>query len=264
MSPATISMSKHDGAGNDFLIMVDLEDRVGLSEEEVRRLTDRHQGLGADGLIVLTGPSGGAEVTMVLRNADGSPAEISGNGLRCAAHEAVRAGIVAAGEFEVRTGAGLRRVFCEPSEGRGASTWADMGEVELLELDAARGHALINVGNPHLVILRASLDGLDLEAEGSELQATRRGGINVEWIAPGPPGRLAMAVYERGVGRTLACGSGSCASAVAARALGISGDEVVVENPGGPLGIRLEGMRARLEGEVRHIADLLVPLDRDG
>jgi diaminopimelate epimerase len=257
-----IGLSKHEAAGNDFLIMIDLHERVKLTDDEVRFLTDRHRGVGADGLIVVTGPSGGGDVTMSLRNQDGSPAEISGNGLRCVVHEVVRAGMVAAGEFSVMTGSGLRRVFCGEPEGRTAWTSADMGEVEIVSVDDAARRATLSVGNPHLVIVRDSLEGLDIAAEGARLQETRPGGINVEWISPAGEGRLALAVFERGVGPTLACGSGSCAAAVAARALDVSGDVVTIDNPGGPLEVSLEGNRATLSGPASVVADLTVSLER--
>ena len=109
---SAIGISKHEGAGNDFLLMVDLDDRVALRAEEVRWLTDRHLGIGADGVITITAGSGGGDITMRLANQDGSAAEISGNGLRCVVHEAVRSGLVAPGSFNVMTGAGLRRVHC--------------------------------------------------------------------------------------------------------------------------------------------------------
>jgi len=256
-----LAMSKHEGAGNDFLIMLDLEARVGLSDDEVRHLADRHHGIGADGVITVTEGSGGAEVTMELRNHDGSPAEISGNGLRCVAHEVVRAGVVAAGAFSVMTGAGLRRVSCADPDGISAWTTASMGTVEVTSLDRQASSATLNVGNPHLVLVRESLDGLDLEVEGEALQSTFPEGINVEWIAVTPDG-LELAVYERGAGVTLACGSGSVAAAVAARELGLSGDDVTVRNPGGPLVVHLEGFDATLSGEVTVVADLLVPLAR--
>jgi diaminopimelate epimerase len=256
-----LAMSKHEGAGNDFLIMLDLEDRVALTEDEVRRLADRHRGIGADGVITVTEGSGGSEVTMSLRNQDGSFAEISGNGLRCVAHEVVRAGIVAPGAFSVMTGAGLRRVSCVEPDGIRAWTEASMGTVSLVAIDREARSATISVGNPHLVLVRESLDGLDVEAEGAALQERFSGGVNVEWIAPVGDG-LVLAVYERGVGVTLACGSGSVAAALAARELGLSGDDVTVQNPGGPLQVHLDGFDATLSGEVTVIADLLVPLER--
>ncbi len=257
-----LAMSKHEGAGNDFLVMIDLDNRVQLTPDEARQLCDRHRGIGADGLITVTAGTGGGEVTMGLFNADGSVAEISGNGLRCMVHEVVRAGVVAPGEFTVMTGAGLRRVNCAEPDGIRAWVSADMGSLELLELDPQDRSAQVSVGNPHLVKVVDDLNGVDLDAEGAALQAVRPGGINVEWIAVGPDGSLDLKVFERGVGPTLACGSGSCAAALAARELGLIGDEVVVRNPGGDLEVALEGTVATLSGEVRIISDLLVPLER--
>jgi diaminopimelate epimerase len=258
----TIGISKHEGAGNDFLVMLDMEDRVRLTPAEVVWLADRHRGIGADGVITVTGPSGGGEVTMHLRNADGTEAEISGNGLRCLVHEVVRSGVVAEGSFSVMTGAGLRRVTCATPVGRRAATSADMGEIRIVDEDVAASQVVVDVGNPHVVVVASSLRDLDPLVEGAALQSMRPGGINVEWIVPTPDG-LDLIVFERGVGLTLACGSGSCAAAVAARHLGLSGDHVTVRNPGGDLVVDLVGDVATLSGDVAHIADIVVPLDRD-
>ena len=259
---SSIGISKHEGAGNDFLLMVDLEDRVQLTTDELRWLSDRHVGIGADGVITITAGVGGGDLTMRLANADGSPAEISGNGLRCVVHEAVRSGLVAPGAFNVMTGAGLRRVHCEEPEGRTAKTSASMGALSIVDLDVPGRRATVDVGNPHLVIVVDALRDIDAEAEGARLQAQRPGGINVEWIEVSGDGSLDLVVYERGVGPTLACGSGSCAAAATARALGLGGDSVEVRNPGGALEVRLEDQVAILSGMVSHIADLIVPLER--
>ena len=257
-----LAMSKHEGAGNDFLIMIDLDNRVQLTDDEVRLLADRHRGVGADGVITVTSGTHGGEVTMALRNADGSFAEISGNGLRCVVHEVVRSGVVAPGAFSVMTDAGLRRVSCSEPDGVRAWTSAAMGEPRIETLDRTQGQARVDVGNPHLVIVKDSLQGIDVLSDGEALQSKLPGGINVEWIAPQGDGRFELLVFERGVGPTLACGTGSCAAAAAARALELCGDHVVMENPGGDLEISFEGNEAILSGEVRVIADLIVPLER--
>ena len=179
---SSIGISKHEGAGNDFLLMVDLDDRVALTVDEVRWLADRHRGVGADGVITITAGSGGGDVTMRLANADGSPAEISGNGLRCVVHEAVRSGLVAPGGFNVMTGAGLRRVHCDDLNGRQAMASASMGKVRVADLDVTQRRGTADVGNPHLVIVVDDLASVDAESEGTRLQSVRPGGINVEWI----------------------------------------------------------------------------------
>ena len=260
---AKIGLSKHEGAGNDFLVMLDLEDRVELSSDEVRWLADRHRGLGADGVITVTGPSGGGEITMRLANQDGSPAEISGNGLRCLAQAAVRAGVVAEGRFSVMTGAGLREVSCELLDETHASCSAAMGACSILEIDLDARSATVDVGNPHLVMVVDDLDAIDVETDGAALQVRRPGGINVEWVTPGAAGALQMLVFERGVGPTLACGSGACAVAATARAFGIGGDVVEVTSPGGTLRVALDGDDAVLSGPVTVIADIVVNIERD-
>ena len=258
----SIGISKHEGAGNDVLLMVDLDDRVQLTEDEVRWLADRHTGVGADGVITITAGSNGGDITMRLANADGSPAEISGNGLRCVVHEAVRSGLVAPGSFNVMTGAGLRRVHCDELEGRHAMTSASMGAVSVVAIDAERRRGTVDVGNPHLVIVVGDLGAVDADAEGRLLQTERPGGINVEWIAVTADDTIDLVVYERGVGLTQACGSGSCAAAAVARSLGLVGDSVEVRNPGGSLRVALDGHEATLSGQVAHVADLIVPLER--
>ena len=258
----SIGISKHEGAGNDFLLMVDLDDRVRLTADEVRWLADRHLGVGADGVITITAGTHGGDITMRLANADGSPAEISGNGLRCVVHEAVRSGLVAPGSFNVMTGAGLRRVHCDELDGRHAMTAAAMGTVDVLAIDAEGRRGTVDVGNPHLVIVLDDLGSVDAEVEGRRLQAERPGGINVEWIAVSGEGTIDLVVYERGVGLTMACGSGSCAAAAVARSLKLVGDTVEVRNPGGALEVAFDGKVATLSGRVAHIADLIVPLER--
>ena len=235
-----IGLSKFDGAGNDFLIMLDLENRVQITPDEVIALTNRQSGIGADGFITVTGPSGGGDVTMSLLNQDGSFAEISGNGLRCVAHAVVRAGVVAAGSFWVMTGAGLRRVSCEDPVGSIAQTGASMGNpvIETLLIDSQQ--AYVSVGNPHLVCVVDDLGAIDVEREGESLQRVRDGGINVEFIQILNRHEMKLGVYERGVGPTLACGSGSVAATLASHAMALTDADVVVHNPGGTLGVRID------------------------
>ncbi len=271
MAPETLRLSKHEGAGNDFLVLVDPEDRVALSESEVRNLCDRRRGVGADGVIRITLGGGGAELTMELRNADGSVAETSGNGLRCLAQAAVEAGLVPGGRFGVATGGGPARVEYRAGE-PGAPGFA---EVELAGVRLVGGPSTssdglemqrADAGNPHLVVRCEDPATIDVPRVGAELAAGFAEGINVEFVALGPgDDELTMRVFERGVGETWACGSGSCAAAAVARFWGIVGERVRVRNPGGTLEVSLgatEGDPVRLGGPVRHVADVVV--DREG
>jgi len=117
------------------------------------------------------------------------------------------------------------------------------------------------VGNPHLVLLGTDLGGVDVARAGTAAQQAYPGGINLELVSPGPaPDELALRVWERGVGETLACGTGSCAAAAAARAWGVVGGRVRVHNPGGTLEVRLNGTGVVLAGPVRRVCAVEVDI----
>jgi len=264
-----LALAKHEGAGNDFLVLVDPDGRFGLGATEARALCDRHRGVGADGLIVVGAGRAGAALSMELFNADGSPAEMSGNGLRCLAQAAVLAGLVEAPRFDVATAAGVRTVDYEAGPRREeASVRVDMGPVKLGEEEdppppASRAR-LADVGNPHLVLLVADPAAVDVPALGPAIEAGYPGGINVSFVAAVDPGELVLRVWERGAGETLACGTGNCAAAAVARSWGLVGDDVAVTNPGGQLHVALgpgDGDPVVLTGPVRKVADVTVDLD---
>jgi diaminopimelate epimerase len=261
---ATLRLSKHEGAGNDFLVMVDLEDRCRLSDAEVQSLCDRRRGVGADGLIRILGGDGRADLTMELRNADGGPAETSGNGLRCLAQAAVEAGLVEPPRFSVGTGAGVATIEFEAVTAVAARATVDMGVVRLVGPPGTdrdgRPLQRADTGNPHVVVRCEDPALVDLAVEASVLAAAEPAGANVEYIAAGPgEGEITMRVYERGVGETWACGSGSCAAAAAARSWGLVGDRVSVRNRGGTLEVALgrkDGDPVLLSGPVRRVATI--------
>ena len=261
----SLHLTKHQGAGNDFLVLVDLDDRHVLGPGAVRSLCDRRFGVGADGFIRIVAGSEGADLTMDLTNADGGAAEMSGNGMRCLAQAAVRAGLVQPPEFTVATPGGVRVVEYRVAEGLGPD-WAsvDMGVAQLGRERLSGGGAararLVDVGNPHLVLLVDDPAGTEVAALGSALQGEFADGINVEFIAVGPDAdALVLRVWERGVGETLACGTGSVAAAAAAHDWGLVGTTVEVHNPGGTLRVELRPDAAVLSGPVVFVADIDVP-----
>lgn len=246
------TLQKWHGAGNDFLVEVQ-EDGLApwWTPALARALCHRTTGVGADGLLVATlGPV----VTMVLYNADGSLAEMSGNGIRCLA-AAVRRTTNATWEtLDVETAAGTRRVQLAMDGSAGYGSVA-MGDVTFDEsVEGALGVA--NVGNPHVVVLD---DGSWSDAAREDLAgklSAQVGGANVEFLSVLGTDHLSIRVIERGVGWTQACGTGSCAVAAVARRAGFSGDVVTVENPGGALRVAFDGDGATLSGPVQFVANV--------
>jgi diaminopimelate epimerase len=263
-----LELVKYQGLGNDFLVLVDVEGRRPLSAQLARAACDRHRGFGADGLLraSLAGAEGaGGEGRLAshagrgwasqtlrfeLRNADGSEAEMSGNGLRCLVHAAIDAGVLEAGpgdSFGALTPVGTRQVWVR--ELRDGWMWAstEMGVPKVADGPAAcnvdDAAVFVDVGNPHLVVLGPDPGRTDVAGLGkalSEQHGKATGGINVEFVTLGP-GRdvLTMRVWERGVGETEACGTGSVAAAAAVARLGRVGRKVTVRQPGGEVEVEL-------------------------
>jgi diaminopimelate epimerase len=278
-SPTTpaLHLTKHQGAGNDFLVLVDLDDRAALDPATARALCDRRFGVGADGVIRILAGRQGADLTMDLTNADGTTAEMSGNGMRCLAQAAVAAGLVGLPMFTVATPGGVRTVEYRaggPDGTAGAGPpggpdWAsvDMGPARLgaerAPLLAEQRARLVDLGNPHLVLVGGDPQGIDVAEWGTKLQGEYPDGVNVEFVTVGPePGALTLRVWERGVGETQACGTGSAASAAVAHDWGLVGARVDVHNPGGTLRVELGEGTVVLSGPVAFVADIEVrPVD---
>ena len=230
--------------GNDFLLIdegeVDGED----ARDVARAICHRHHGVGADGLIFYRRTAAGA--TMTLHNADGSRAEVSGNGVRCLAaliaESPVEEGMErVADEIAIETDGGTKRLTLLNAAHPRYTFRAFMGapaELREQDLDVAgeRLHAIVlSVGNPQCVILTSSLDESELRRLGP-LLATHEAfpdGTNVEFAAVERPDRVRILIWERGVGPTSASGTGACASAVAAAAYGGAARCVDVVSPGG-------------------------------
>ncbi|HXW38090.1 MAG TPA: diaminopimelate epimerase [Acidimicrobiales bacterium] len=275
--PDRLHLTKHHGAGNDFLVLLDPDDSSPLDPALVVALCDRHHGVGADGVIRAsraraaadraTG-AGDADVVMEVRNADGSVAETSGNGLRCVAQAVFDAGWARPPSLRVRTVAGVRTVDVTPGAAGAASAWVDMGRPVLgpdEDLGPADGFGLadlkvarwVEVGNPHLVLVGVDPEAVDVAGTGAAMADRRPGGANVEFVVlESPADTLRLRVWERGAGETLACGTGSVAAAAVTRAAGLTGDRVVVRNPGGVLEVAFAGDEARLGGPVHKVADI--------
>lgn len=276
-----VIVRKMHGWGNDFVVALDADQPDGPLDPAVVAASavavcDRRRGVGADGLIHGAVPppqavADGVDVVMALYNADGRRAEMSGNGIRCLAHAVA----VGAGRWldqvVIDTDVGRRTLVLQPANhaAGGAGVPAEvvaqvpMGEVtdgpvalDAAELDAVLGglrHAVVDVGNPHLVVQVDDPAAVDLAVLGPAAEALFADGINVEVVAPGPGG-LVMRVWERGVGLTEACGTGACATAVVARRWGLVGDTVSVVMPGGTAQVELDADRVTLIGPSQWVA----------
>jgi diaminopimelate epimerase len=263
----TLHLSKLHATGNDFLVRLALDGEARLAPATVEQLCDRHRGIGADGLITISGADAGydADCTMTLQNADGSEAEMSGNGIRCLAWVAARAGLGSERELRVQTAAGLRVLaLTRDPAGPVLAADVDMGPVTLGEEDvelAVDGVEywgdVADVGNPHLVCFVSDPAAVPVSIHGPriELDARFPQRTNVEFVRVRPPDVIDMRVWERGVGETLSCGTGACAAAAVAYNRGIVDEHVRVHVPGGELAVTL-GATVRLGGPVVHVFDV--------
>jgi diaminopimelate epimerase len=275
-----LTLAKYQASGNDFLIVDELDHAAG--ELDVPALCDRWLGVGADGLI-RAGRGSMAEFSFWLANADGSTAEMSGNGMRCLGAWLRDRGHVAHGaSFDVETPAGIRHVWLTldgatvamgrpnftlaaiPMRGAAWETFRDQ------PFDVGDGRTLrataLSMGNPHLVLFTdEDPERYHLEHIGPALEHhdrfPERTNVELARIAD-DGGAIDVRVWERGVGETLACGTGACAVAVAANEMDRAPAETVVRFRGGPLRVerRIDG-EVLLGGPVGHVFDATVDLD---
>ena len=261
-SSINVSVTKHNGLGNDFLVL-DRREASALSNAQVseidwpniaRSWCNRKTGIGADGLLLL-GRINTNTLTMRLFNSDGSLAEMSGNGIRCLAQAAHMAdGLTTEVVYAVTTDAGERRVVVTPRahDSQTVDASVDMGPIgtleeplgwATLECDPMRPVMHISVGNPHSVVGVEDVAIVPLKELGEKVPQ-----INLEIIEPGPEvNAITMRVHERGAGITQACGTGACASAWAAVQWGLvpaSASEVIVHMDGGDVKVRVNEPKA--------------------
>jgi diaminopimelate epimerase len=270
-----LTLFKYEGLGNDFLIVLDLEGRQPIGPALARAACNRHSGWGADGLL-RAGPApagSGAAMTFELLNADGSEAEMSGNGLRCLVHAALDSGLVSvdAGEtVAVLTPAGIRRAHVRQVRPGWMWSSTEMGTPEVSgeaeRCNVGHGQLFVDVGNPHLVVLGPDPGTVDVAGLGAALSreaGAATGGLNVEFVALGPaPDELTIRIWERGVGETLACGTGSVAAAAALHFWGRVGTKVTVNQPGGAAEVELRPDGAAiLSGPSRRVGRCQFTLD---
>lgn len=230
------------GLGNDFVLIDSRKEKLeGLDLPKLAQaLCDRHFGVGADGLLIVW-PSDKAHYRMQVINADGSEAEMCGNGIRCFAKYVYETDQLKEEVISVETLAGTILPAVIAEQGKVAAVEVDMGEPKDEGEVKLAGYAFkkISMGNPHAVAFVDELNAVPLAEIGPAIENDRHfpNRTNVEFVRVINDKEIAVAVWERGVGETLACGTGACASAVAAHLAGKTGRRVAVRLPGGNLEI---------------------------
>lgn len=248
---------------NDFVVIVDIDGQLDITPEQVAFLCDRRAGIGGDGLLRVVRNEG--RWFMDYRNADGSIAEMCGNGIRAFAHVLVAEGLEESSEFEVDTRAGVKTIKVLSADAEHAVVAVGMGEVEVTGVSTARMGSFefagigVDVGNPHLACVipglsADELDALDFVQPEFDPEFFPEG-VNVEVLTELVEGAVHMRVWERGVGETRSCGTGTVAAAQAALAdAGIENGSVTVNVPGGAIEVELEDSVATMTGPSAIVA----------
>jgi diaminopimelate epimerase len=255
---ARVTFQKYEGLGNDFILVEPGQER--LAPEVVKRLCDRHFGIGADGVLLVGPPtSAGAAAKMTIVNADGSQPEMCGNGLRCVAvHLAAKMGRETA-DLVVDTDAGALR--CQVTSGEvevDMGRLADLGPVDVTLDGRIHRFSKISAGNPHAVTFSRYEPGeIDVVGPRVATAPVFPEGTNVEFARLLDDGSIDLVVWERGVGRTLACGTGACATVGAACLEGKRsfGEPTIVRLPGGALkvSVKRDTLAATMSGPARFV-----------
>lgn len=257
-----MKFTKMHGLGNDYVYVNCFQEEVAHPEEVAKYVSDRHFGVGSDGLILIK-PSETADFEMAMYNADGSRGEMCGNGIRCVAKYVYDYGLTEKTQISVETLAGIKYLDLTVENGKVSQVKVNMGapcltaaEIPVLadtrqvisEPIEAAGTVYtmtaVSMGNPHCVIfLEEDVRKLDLASLGPVFENHPRfpKRINTEFVNVLDENTLRMRVWERGSGETLACGTGACATAVAAIVNGRTQHEVTVQLTGGNLNIAWEG-----------------------
>lgn len=252
--------TKMHGLGNDYVCINCFRERVEDPPGFARALCDRHYGIGADGLILIC-PSKVSDFKMEIYNSDGSVAGMCGNGIRCLGKYVYDYRLTGKETLSIETKSGIRNMHLHIQDGKACGAMVDMGVPRLnahsipilSEKDLVINDPIevqkknyrmtgISMGNPHAVIFSEEINGISLEETGRELEFHPRfpERANIEFCHVTARDRMEIRVWERGVGETLACGTGACAAVVASVLNDLTDEEVIVKLLGGELSVRWE------------------------
>ena len=255
-----MKFTKMHGCGNDYVYVNCMQEQIEDPAKLAIEVSDRHFGIGSDGLILIC-PSEKADFRMRMYNADGSEAQMCGNGIRCVGKYVYDHGLTTETNITVETLAGIKYLTLLVEDGKVARVTVDMGspitEAALIPVVAESSPVVsepffvqgkeylltcVSMGNPHAVLFVENTDAIEIEKIGPYFENQERfpERTNTEFIQLIDRTRMRMRVWERGSGETLACGTGACASVYAAILNGKTEDEVTVELLGGELQIRYD------------------------
>ena len=261
-----MKFTKMHGLGNDYVYVNCFEEKIDNPPAVARFVSDRHFGIGSDGLIMIN-PSKTADFEMEMYNADGSRGEMCGNGIRCVAKYVYDYGLTDKTQISVETLGGLKYLDLTVEDGKVSLVKVDMGQPELeadlipiisereqvidepIEVDGKEYHMTgVSMGNPHAVIYVDDVKGLDLEKIGPKFENHERfpKRINTEFVHCIDRQTVEMRVWERGSGETLACGTGACAVAVSSILNNLTDTQVTVKLLGGDLQIEWDREKDRV------------------
>lgn len=250
--------TKMHGLGNDYVCINCFRERVEDPSGFARTLCDRHYGIGADGLILIC-PSKVSDFKMEIYNSDGSVAGMCGNGIRCLGKYVYDYRLTGKETLSIETKSGIRNMHLHIQDGKACGAMVDMGVPRLnahsipilSEKDLVINDPIevqkknyrmtgISMGNPHAVIFSEEINGISLEETGRKLEFHPRfpERANIEFCHVTARDRMEIRVWERGVGETLACGTGACAAVVASVLNDLTDEEVIVKLLGGELSVR--------------------------
>jgi diaminopimelate epimerase len=281
-----LTVWKYHGTGNDFVMLEDLDDQAPLRSDLVAALCDRHRGVGGDGVIRVTRASAasGASFFMDYWNADGSVAEMCGNGIRCLAKLVFERALTTETELDVDTRAGVKHLSLDVRSGVVEAVTVGMGPARLargdvpmtggradepfltepFEVDGRTYKATaVSMGNPHLVLfVEEDPSEVDVHRIGPVVEHDRRfpNKTNVEFVAIDGDGGIRLRVWERGVGETMACGTGACAALVAANEAGLVARRAPVRYPGGELIVERTDEQLLLTGPAERVFEARLDL----
>lgn len=272
-----INFDKMEGLGNDYVYLTSLEHVPENLSELARDISDRHFGVGGDGLVMVT-KSDVADFRMIMYNADGSEAQMCGNASRCIARLVYEKGLTSKTEFTLETKAGIKQLKLNLKNGSIESVSVNMGRPLLEEAEipvnastkkdrniaihtlSSEGESLevycVGMGNPHgIVYMDVDEERFQKLGPWLECHSIWPEKANIEFVKVKDDHNIEMRVWERGTGETLACGTGACASAVASILSGRTSNNVNVNMKGGNLNIRLNELgEVIMTGNSRHVA----------